>query len=328
MSEGGEERVTAGETLWTPPEDIERRSCIGEFLGWARERFQRRFADYDELWQWSVGEPTAFWGALIDFFEIGFHDAATSVLSGDGVADVDWFPGATLNYAEQLLTRMDDGATIVALWDTRDRVVLSRDDVRHRVASVAAALRERGVGPGDRVAGYLPNIPEAIIAFLATASVGAVWSLIPPEFGARAAVSRLSQFRPDVLFCVDGYCYGEREFDRRGEVDEIRGALASLRLTVSEPYLFEESAAGALSWDDMITVEASERFEHVPFEHPLYVLYSSGTTGPLRPSCTGMGAWSSSTSSRWGSRTTWAAATTSTGTRRRRGWRGISAYRP
>ena len=278
-------------TLWEPPSDIRRNSCVGHFIEWAETRFDRRFENYDQLWQWSVRDALVFWGALAEYFQIAFHDAPSEVLAGSGIADARWFPGGTLNYAEELLSRMDEGAQIVTLSDTRGRIELSRNELRGQVEALAHALRERGIGRGDRVAGYLPDILEAIVAFLAAASIGAIWSLIPPEFGSWAAVARLQQFRPDVLFTVDGYRYGEKTFDRRRVVAEISDGLKTLKLVVSVPYLSQEIPEGTTPWSVMIGAPHDPDYAYVPFEHPLYVLYSSGTTGRPRPSCTVTAEW-------------------------------------
>ena len=272
--------VGEGETLWQPPHDARTSTVMGQFWTRVEAKFQREFADYDALWQWSITETSDFWGAVAEYFEVTFHDAPTNILSGDEMPDTKWFEGGTLNYAQQLLSRLSADSQIIAMSDTRERIEMSGVDLRTQVAAVAHGLRERGLGEGDRVAAYMPNIPETIIAFLAAASIGATWSLVPPEFGSRAAIARLEQFHPDVLFTVDGYRYGERVFDKRPEVSEIRSGLKELKLTVSVPYLYDEVLEGATSWTEIASVEADEDYAFVSFDHPLYVLYSSGTTGP------------------------------------------------
>jgi acetoacetyl-CoA synthetase len=207
----------------------------------------------------------------------------------------EWFPGATLNYAEHALRETGDRPAIVARSQTRDEVVLSFDELRDQVARAAAGLRRLGVGEGDRVAVYAPNIPETIVAFLATASLGAVWSSCAPEFGTTSVVDRIAQIEPKILVTVDGYRYGTKAVDRRREVEQIRAALPSLEATVAIPYLHPDEVVvpEAIAWGDLLGDDAADAgelsFTPVPFTHPLYVLYSSGTTGLPKPIVHGHG---------------------------------------
>ena len=206
-----------------------------------------------------------------------------------------WFPGATLNYAEQALRlpgRGPDDVVIVGRSQTRDGTSLTAAELRDAVARCRAGLVRLGVQRGDRVAAFLPNIPEAIVALLATASLGAIWSSCAPEFGLRAVIDRFSQIEPRVLLTIDGYRYGDRAVDKRGEVAEIRAALPTLDATVMLPYLdagAAESMTGVTTWARLLAEPAPMAFEPVPFEHPLYILYSSGTTGLPKPIVHGHG---------------------------------------
>jgi acetoacetyl-CoA synthetase len=234
----------------------------------ARFMRARGFSDYHELWRWSVDDLEGFWGALWDWFEI---DAAYErVLARSEMPGAEWFPGAELSYAEQVFRRARPGATaIVHASESRELSELSWDELREQVARCAAGLRRLGVGRGDRVVAYMPNIPETVVAFLATASIGAIWSSCAPEFGTPTVVDRLKQIEPKVLIAIEGYRYGGKDFDRRGRVAEIEAAIPSIEHTVLVPG----------GWDGLLAEPAELGFERLPFDHPLWVLYSSGTTG-------------------------------------------------
>ncbi|TDB72653.1 acetoacetate--CoA ligase [Micromonospora sp. KC721] len=284
-----------GDVLWTPPADVRERSRIGNYLRWLREHRGLNFADYDELWRWSVTDLDAFWRSVWDHFEVVAHTPPTATLTALGMPGTRWFPGATLNYAENVL-RMpglaDDDPVVIAHGQTRPPVTLTAAELRERVRRVAAGLRRLGVVAGDRVAAYAPNIPETYVLMLATASLGAVFSSCAPEFGTRSVTDRWRQIEPKVLVAVDGYRYGDRSVDRRGEVAAIRAALPTLAYTVGISYLDPAGPPpeGAIGWDDLAAAtDEPASFAPVPFDHPLYVLYSSGTTGLPKPIVHGHG---------------------------------------
>jgi acetoacetyl-CoA synthetase len=230
-----------------------------------------------------VEDLDGFWGAVIDWFDLDITDRPARVLADASMPGAVWLPGATLNYAAQALRWTGDLPAVVGRSQSRDEVVLSRDDLREQVARAAAGLRRLGIGRGDRVVGYLPNIPEATVALLACASVGAVWSSCAPEFGVKAVVDRVQQIEPVLLLVVDGYRYGTKDVDRAEEVAHIRDALPSLRACVVLPYLRvevdEARFPDVVPWAELTAEVGELTFEPVPFDHPLYVLYSSGTTG-------------------------------------------------
>jgi acetoacetyl-CoA synthetase len=277
--------------VWTPSRVELEESEMARFLAWAGERRGRPFDGYEDLWRWSVDELEDFWAAIWDFAGVRASRPYERVLAARTMPGARWFEGAELNYAENMLCRRDrDELAVVHHSETRQAGRLTWGELGDRVAAAAAALRELGVGPGDRVVAYMPNIPETLVAMLAAASIGAIWSSAAPEFGARSVVDRFAQIEPKVLFAVDGYRHGGRDFDRRGVVEGIAAELPSLDAIVALPYLRPEGdaavhdrAAGPrrLAWDELIRAGsgAAPQFEQLPFSHPLWVLYSSGTTG-------------------------------------------------
>jgi acetoacetyl-CoA synthetase len=273
---------TQGQVLWTPPVDVRERTEIGSYLAWLRRERGLDFADYDALWRWSVGDLEGFWSSLWEYFEIRAHAPYERVLGSRAMPGAEWFPGARLNYAEHMLGRDEDtdAVAVVAHSQTREPAELTFGELRTQVARASAGLRRLGVGPGDRVVAYLPNIPETLAAFLATASLGAIWAICPPEFGVRSVLHRLGQLEPKLLLTVAGYRWGDKLVDRREQVAAIRDGLPSLESVVHVPYGggVEDMLPGVASWNELLRKEEPLEFEPVPFAHPLYVLFSSGTT--------------------------------------------------
>ncbi|MFN2617777.1 MAG: acetoacetate--CoA ligase, partial [Thermoleophilaceae bacterium] len=258
-----------GDLLWEPSPDVRERARITDFMR------SRGFESYDELWRWSVEDLEGFWGSLWDYFEIQSGSPYERVLGRREMPGAEWFPGAELNYAEHVFRMARDGETaIVHASELRPLAELSWAELRQQAAGIAAGLRSLGVERGDRVAAYMPNIPETVAAFLACASIGAVWSSCAPEFGTPTVIDRFKQIEPKVLLAVDGYRYGDRDFDRRERVRELEAAIPSLEHTVVLPYLGDDG-----DWHDVFASGPELGFERVPFDHPLWVLYSSGTTG-------------------------------------------------
>jgi len=274
--------------LWTPTPESIAGSNIGRFNSWLASRGIGPFASYAELWQWSVSDTAGFWSAIADYFEITTSSPYTSILDNPTMPGARWLVDAGLNYAEHILRHDVEGTAIIAHSQTRRPSSLSWADLADQVGRARAGLRRLGVGRGDRVAAYLPNVPETIVAFLATASLGAVWSSCAPEFGVQAVVDRFGQIDPKVLLAVDGYRYGTRDIDRRSEVQAIRDGLPSLHATVALPYL-DGPLPDSVAWDEFVAEAAPVEFEQVAADHPLYVLYSSGTTGMPKPIVHGHG---------------------------------------
>src|SRR4051794_40561067 len=258
-----------GDLLWEPSPEVRERARITGLM----ER--RGFESYDELWRWSVEDLEAFWGALWDEFEIQAASPYERVLGRREMPGAEWFPGAQLNYAQHSFRMARSGGTaVVHASELRPLSELGWDELRAQAAGIATGLRRLGVERGDRVVAYMPNIPETVAAFLACASIGAIWSSCAPEFGIPTVIDRFKQIEPKVLLAVDGYRYGGKDFDRSDRVRQLEQAIPSLERTVTLPYLRDEG-----DWDEVFSDGGELAFEQAPFDHPLWVLFSSGTTG-------------------------------------------------
>ncbi|ROO87592.1 acetoacetyl-CoA synthetase [Actinocorallia herbida] len=268
------------EVLSTPHPEVRANSRIGHYLRWLADERGLAFEDYPALHRWSITDLPGFWSSIWEYFEVKSHVPPTAVLGRRTMPGAEWFPGSTLNYAEHAVGRGadTDRVAVVARSQTRPDIELTYGDLRDQVSRVRAGLRKLGVGRGDRVVAYLPNIPETLVAFLATASLGAVWAVCAPEFGARSVIDRFGQLEPKVLLTVGGYRFGVREVDKAADVTELVAGLPTLDHVVSVPY-GPFSADGTPTWDDLVAEEPDEGFEPVPFDHPLFVLFTSGTTG-------------------------------------------------
>jgi acetoacetyl-CoA synthetase len=257
--------------VWTPSPERIASATITRYREWLNETRGLALEDYPALWQWSVDELEDFWASIWEFFEVEGSAPYERVLTTREMPGAGWFPGARLSYAEHVFRgRADEEVAIRHASELRPLGDWTWGELRARAGAVAAALREAGVGAGDRVAAYLPNVPETVAAFLGCASIGATWSSCAPEFGVRSVVDRFAQIEPKALLAVDGYRYGGRDFDRTETVAALQRELPTLRQTFVLPYL-----AGG-DWD---LAPAELEFAQLPFDHPLWVLYSSGTTG-------------------------------------------------
>jgi acetoacetyl-CoA synthetase len=277
-------RSTAGSLVMTGSRMAHFRDRVSEQTG-------RAFGSYEDLWQWSVDDVDGFWHAVWDFFDLQGSADPDVFLADASMPGATWLPGVDLNYAEHALRGnglTDDDVVVIARSQTREASQLTLAELHDQVARCAQGLRDLGVQPGDRVAAYLPNVPEAVVAFYAAAAIGAVWSSCAPEFGTRSVVDRWSQIQPTVLLTIDGYRYGDKSVDRRDEVAAIRQQIPSITTTVHVPYL-GGTLPDAVAWDDLLATTAALSFQRVPFHHPLYVLYSSGTTGLPKPIVHGHG---------------------------------------
>ncbi|MGB0099809.1 MAG: acetoacetate--CoA ligase [Nocardioides sp.] len=267
--------------VWQPSSDWRTSTRVGRFMDWLASERGVELETWDDLWTWSVTDLDGFWSAIWDHFEVRPSAPYSSVLEGRAMPGTRWFSGARLNYARHLLEghASDERPAVLSYSQTREPRSLTFAELSAQVACLAASLRRLGVTPGDRVAGYLPNIPETLVAFLATASVGAVWTSCAPEFGARSVLDRLAQVEPKVLFVVGGYTYGDKPVDKSADISAVRAGLPSVEHLVEVPY-GGSPVPGALAWPDLLEGEDEiPVFEEVEIDHPLCILFSSGTTG-------------------------------------------------
>jgi acetoacetyl-CoA synthetase len=285
--------------LWQPSAEQRARAEMTRFMRWVGERHGCELSGYEELWRWSVDELEQFWADVWEFNGVRASEPHSRVLSSHEMPGARWFEGAELNYAENLLlggrhapARDPDAVAVVHTSELRELGEITWGELHEQVAAAAAGLRALGVGRGDRVVAYMPNIPETLVALLATASIGAIWSSAAPEFGARSVIDRFAQIEPKVLLAVDGYRHGGKDFDRRAVVEAILAELPTVEHAVVLGYLADDlsyeaafggglGVRGVLTWAELLADDegCELSFEQVPFEHPLWVLYSSGTTG-------------------------------------------------
>jgi len=276
--------IHEGDLLWEPTQDIKAQANITRYMDWLKAERGLTFDDYPSLWQWSVTEIEDFWESLWSFFQIKASKSYSNILSERKMPGAQWFSGAELNYAEHVFRNISsDYPALMFQSEIQTLKEISWDELYQSVSSVALALRNMGVQRGDRVVSYMPNIPQTIMAFLACASIGAVWSSCSPDFGTRSVIDRFSQIKPKVLFAVDGYQYGGKAFDCRPAIAELQQSLSTLQNTVLVPYVNADAEAEDLErtliWDDLLKQSGELVFEQVPFNHPIWVVYSSGTTG-------------------------------------------------
>jgi len=275
-----------GTLLWEPSEESKKNSNISRYTRWLESERDLSFGSYNELWEWSVSDLEGFWASVWEYCGVVSSKPYDEVLAKRDMPGAEWFPGAELNYAEHIFLRARaEESAIIHGSEIRPLSEMSWDELRERVAAFAAGLRSLGVGRGDRVVAYLPNVPEAVVAFLATASIGAVWSSCSPDFGASSVVDRFRQIEPKILITVDGYRYGGKDHDRMETVAGLQAEIPSLEHTVVVPYLNEAPDTSGLEnvahWNELLEDHRGVElvFERAPFDHPLWVLYSSGTTG-------------------------------------------------
>jgi acetoacetyl-CoA synthetase len=277
--------VTEGELLWEPSERFKQESRLADYMAWLAERHSLGFETYADLWQWSIQDLERFWDTIVEFFDVRLTTPPEAILPERTMPGARWFVGAKLNYAASVFQQAAaDRPALVYQSESRPMGHISWAELERQVAAVADRLRSMGVRRGDRVVAYVPNITETVVAFLAAASVGAVWSSCSPDFGVDAVLDRFAQIEPKVLFAVDGYTYGGKPFSRLDVVRELQRRLPTLEHTVVVRYLNVSDPPETERTSDWGSLIANSNpppleFEAVPFEHPLWVLYSSGTTG-------------------------------------------------
>ncbi len=278
----------AGQLLWKPPEDWLRQANVTAFTEWLGRTRDLQFADYPALHRWSVEHLEDFWAAIWEYFDIQSSSQYDCVLANHNMPGAQWFPGARLNYAEHIFRRRSDSeAALVFASEDRELRELSWQELAAKVNVLARWLRDAGLKPGDRVAAYLTNSPEAVIAMLATVSAGGVWTACSPDLGTPSVLDRFSQLEPRFLFCVDGYRYGGKPYSRHSEIRELVAGLPSVEATILVPNrngnTAEIAVDGVISWDTLLAAapgpQTEIEFTQLPFAHPLWILFSSGTTG-------------------------------------------------
>jgi len=268
--------------VWKPSHP--ETSRMWAFMRFLEARYPCQFTEYQALHAWSVQEPAHFWEALCDYFELKFNTPATSVLNHyTDMLDARWFTGATFNFAEQLLQRQDDHPALISLDEHNLRRIISYKELRDQVSHCAAGLKEAGIVAGDCVGAVMPNVANTVIAMLATASIGAIWSCCSPDFGANAVIDRLGQIKPKLLFVCDGHQYQGIQHEAYEKIQQISANMPSLRHIVVSPILHQKvdwnALPKAISWDDFQKPATTLVCASLPFSHPLYILFSSGTTG-------------------------------------------------
>lgn len=277
-----------GEILWEPTKERRESTTLHQFMLWLKENKDLEFTNYNELLKWSTDELEQFWAAVAEYGDVIFHSPYKKVLQNDGeMIYAKWFEGATLNYVENIFAKVNGKENERAIY-FRSEHINEREytwkELKEKVGAMANSLRKMGVKKGDRVVAYMPNIPETVIAFLAAASIGAIWSSTSPDFGTRSVIDRFKQIDPVVLFAVDGYQYNGKIFDRSSVISELKKELPTLKNVVYVPYMNKYNNIDSLGdkvvhWDDLLIEPSELQYEIVPFDHPLWVLYSSGTTG-------------------------------------------------
>lgn len=272
--------------LWKPSDSFKRQSNLYQYMQWLDDNKNLSFSDYHDLWKWSVENVVPFWQSVWDYFQVESEGKYEEVLNTLQMPGAKWFEGSKVNYAKEIFKRKNPNQPAIIFRNEEiDYVEISWEELEGQVASMASYLRSIGVNKGDRVAAFMPNIPEATIAFLSACSLGAVWSSCSPDFGTSSVVDRFRQIEPKVLFVVDGYRYGGKSFDKKQVVKELVEQLPTLEKVIVLPYLDAETRAdfipNGIRWVDTFKPVSKEEldFEMLPFNHPIWVLYSSGTTG-------------------------------------------------
>lgn len=291
MSETPRQKVSEGQLLWTPRPEFARGANVTKFMDWLRANRKKDFADYDALWQWSVTDIEDFWAAIWDYFKIESSAPYKQVLDRRIMPGAKWFEGSMVNYTEHLLryerTAKPDEVVFRHLTEGSQMATMTWHELAKKVRILATQLRAMGIKPGDRVVSYMPNVPETAIAMMATTAIGAIWSSAAPEFGVKTVIERFAQIEPKLLFAADGYRFGGKVFRREAEVRRIASELPTLERIVWLPFIEAGNTVPdiphGISWSQLMdrpeVSRESFQFERLPYNHPLWVVFSSGTTG-------------------------------------------------
>ena len=263
---------TTPKKLWEPSQSFKSESNLQAYMDWLRSKKELSFGDYDELWRWSIDHTRDFWGSLYEYFQIIDHGECRSVHDDAPMPETTWFEGSKINYAEHIFRQEQAGKdAIIFKQEGNETVSMSWGELRQQVAAVRAYLQAQGVTKGDRVVAYIPNIPQAVVGFLASCSLGAVWSSCSPDFGANSVVDRFKQIEPKVLITVDGYRYQGKSHDRVETVHQILSELPSIQSVLQIPYLHQVAFVDyAATWDDVVSQDASLDFTAVDFADPIW----------------------------------------------------------
>ncbi len=265
--------------LWVPRAETVGQSNLTAFKTWLESPLGLTFDGYESLWRWSVEDLEGFWRAIVEFYDVRLHAPSDRVLADEAMPGAAWFPDASLNYDDQVFAHTGGRVAVVSRCEDGQRVELSRDELRDRVGSVAGWLEDQGVAAGDRVVAYSPNVAETVVCFLAAASIGAVWSVCSQEYSPQGAADRFAQLEPVVLIAADGYHYAGKVHDRPAQVANLERLLPSVRSTLWVEHIGGARPKGWTSYSEVVSVPRDVKPPALPFDHPLWVLYSSGTTG-------------------------------------------------
>lgn len=286
--------VKEGTLLWSPDQKQIENAAVTKYKNWIEENYKQSFSNQAELWQWSVDELSDFWESVWTYFDVQSETPYKQVLKEETMPGATWFEGSTLNYAEHVFRNKNNHKpAILFRSENVEKREVSWVELEDKTARLAGHLRRLGVKQGDRVVAYMPNVPETVVGLLATASIGAIWSVCSPDFGTDSVLERFTQIRPKVLIACDGYQYNGKIYNRMDKLAQIQAALPTLEETI----IFENLGVAiegldeekTLRWDQAIEAEAAPKYEQVPFDQPLWVLFSSGTTGKPKPIVQGQG---------------------------------------
>lgn len=271
--------------LWSAEDAVKGQSGMNRYRRWLEKDQQKPFDDYHALWKWSVKNPASFWESIWHYFEVKSHSPYRQVMSDDPMPRARWFEGSMLNYAEHIFrNKTADYPALIFSSERQEPTPMSWDEFENRTAALQAFLKQENIGRNDRIAAFLPNIPEASISLMAAISLGAIWSSCSPDFGAESVLDRFRQIEPKVLIAADGYTYNGKPYNRTEVVAKIAEALPSVEKVILVPYLNKDTGINPISssvlWEEVMRTPHGElTFTPVPFSHPIWVLYSSGTTG-------------------------------------------------